>query len=524
MRVSQIFGAETEYGLYKSQTLSAKKQSISSLFNQKMVSDLQFTKTPNSFCFWLTNGGRFHLDNHSEEDHNPNATPEYDTPETGSAIDLVRWEKAGDLIVSRIFDLTDRNKENILLVKHCRGRNFVKARRWIDATSGHHENYSVDLSHERYLKEFAVKSGDVSSVADDYPKKSRSAERLIAFLVSRIILHGAGWFQSKIIAAVPFQLSPRADFISHIFNPTTTENRAILCTAKDGESHAGSHTQRMHLLLGDLNMAEPSIYLTAGTTALVLRMLLESDLLEDAPILKHPVAALHAFSWDPFLQTAVEVQNSRKKLATALELQEYFCLKGQEFIIQHESSSDEKGLVKYWADCLARLKDCIYNLDGELDWVTKFCLLRAYLGQHNSTWKDVVNGKEIKIAAKGELKKVALASRCRGLDLAYHNIADDGIYNRLAKAGKMKKLVSDEEIKEAVLKPPQNTRAKVRSEIVSWAKKEKKVGVLNWSEVSLFAAPPQARVIKLLDPFDFFGEEWQAFLAGYNFDKNKGGR
>ena len=77
-----------------------------------------------------------------------------------------------------------------------------------------------------------------------------------------------------------------------------------------------------------------------------------------------------------------------------------------------------------------------FELDGQLDWVTKLNLLRAYVDRDGLAWDD---------------PKLAL------LDLQYHDVRPDrSLYERLVRAGKVERLVDEADVLEAMAEPPAN--------------------------------------------------------------------
>ena len=74
------------------------------------------------------------------------------------------------------------------------------------------------------------------------------------------------------------------------------------------------------------------------------------------------------------------------------------------------------------------------RLDGQLDWVTKLALLRAYVDRDGLEWSD---------------PKLSL------LDLQYHDVRPDrSLYERLVRAGKVERLVTEDEVIAAMTVPP----------------------------------------------------------------------
>src|SRR4029077_6414409 len=72
----------------------------------------------------------------------------------------------------------------------------------------------------------------------------------------------------------PVQLSQRADYIVNDFFEWVQQNRAIVNTRDEPLADPNQY-RRIHLLLGDLNMAEVAPRVTLGTTGLVLQLIEE---------------------------------------------------------------------------------------------------------------------------------------------------------------------------------------------------------------------------------------------------------
>ena len=78
-----------------------------------------------------------------------------------------------------------------------------------------------------------------------------------------------------------------------------------------------------------------------------------------------------------------------------------------------------------WEATLAALERDPASLDGQLDWVTKHNLLRAYVDRDGLEWDDP------KLAA---------------LDIQYHDVRPDrSLYERLVRAGKVERLVDEDD-------------------------------------------------------------------------------
>ena len=87
------------------------------------------------------------------------------------------------------------------------------------------------------------------------------------------------------------------------------------------------------------------------------------------------------------------------------------------------------------------------SLDGQLDWVAKLALLEAYRERDGLGWGDP------KLARSTCSTTTSAVARA--------------LYDRLVAAGKVERLVTDEEIERAMTEPPEDTRAFFRGRCLS---------------------------------------------------------
>ena len=118
-----------------------------------------------------------------------------------------------------------------------------------------------------------------------------------------------------------------------------------------------------------------------------------------------------------------------------------------------------------WEAVLGDLERDPLALDGQLDWVTKWALLRAYIDDRDGLkWND----------PKLSPARPAVP-RLR---------PDRSLYERLVRAGKVERMVTEEEVIEAMTVPPATTRAYFRGECLAprWPDA---VVAANWDSVIL---------------------------------------
>jgi proteasome accessory factor A len=368
----------------------------------------------------LTNGARLYVDH---------AHPEYSAPEVTNPRDAVLWDKAGELVMQRAAELASAlpDSPGLLLYK-----NNVDNK---GASYGTHENYLMPRATP-----FAA-----------------IVNHLVPFFVSRQVVAGAGRVGiGQDGSQDGFQISQRADYFEVEVGLETTLKRPIINTRD--EPHADAHKyRRLHVIIGDANLAEMSTYLKVGTTALVLSMV-EAGVLRDDLALSAPVSELRAISHDPSLTHLVQLADGRK--LTAVQLQWAYLEQAQAFV---GSAPDEQtaDVLAHWEQVLSALESDPMSLSDQLDWVAKLALLESYRQRDGLSWDH---------------PKLQL------VDLQYSDVRPDkGLYHRLVRRGRMQRLLGDAEVHRAVTEPPVDTRAYFRGRCL--AQFPDSVAAASWDSV-----------------------------------------
>ncbi|MGQ0824390.1 MAG: depupylase/deamidase Dop [Actinomycetota bacterium] len=392
----------------------------------------------------LTNGARYYVDH---------AHPEYSTPECSDPLQAVLYDKAGERILSRSMEAARR-----LLAA---GQEIVVYKNNSDGKGnsyGCHENYLVDRNVP-----FAL-----------------LVRNLIPWFVTRQVFTGAGKVGAENGAdAVDYQLTQRADFFEEEVGLETTLKRPIINTRD--EPHADPQKyRRLHVIVGDANLCEVATFLKVGTTAIVLAMIEDGFVDKDLSI-TGPVAAIRRVSHDPTLRATVDVTDLGS--CTALELQWEFLRLARKYGDESGLEScggDEIGTVVLdrWEQTLAALEGDPMTLDGQLDWVTKWKLLRAYVDRDGLEWND---------------PKIEL------LAVQYHDVRPDrSLYERLVRKGLIERLLDDADVAVAMAEPPPTTRAYFRGRcLAQWADS---VVAANWDSLVLDIGTDPLRRIPMMEP------------------------
>src|SRR6266516_4883063 len=342
----------------------------------------------------LPNGARLYVDH---------AHPEYSSPEVTNPLDVVRWDRAGELVML----------EAIRRLATMPG---------VATTINLYKNYLC-----RRDTPFAT-----------------LVRHLVPFFVTRQVICGAGRVGLGQDGRTPgFQISQRADFFEVEVGLETTLKRPIINTRDEPHADADRY-RRLHVIVGDANLSEISTYLKVGMTSLVLAMIEDAFLPDDLGIAQ-PVRELHEISHDPTLTHLIRLADGRK--ITAIGLQGEYLDRARKFVDDRygeDADSQTRDVLARWESALTRLEADPMQLADELDWVAKLRLLNGYRDRDELDWDS---------------------PRLQLVDLQYADVRPDkGLYHRLVARGAMKTLLPEGIATTAMSTPPDDTRAFFRGE------------------------------------------------------------
>lgn len=239
----------------------------------------------------LANGGRLYVDG---------AHPEYSTPECLTPMEIVAHERAGESIMAKSLRALagTRGSDSFVVYKN--------------NSDGKGNSYGY---HENYLVSRAV-SFDVL------------AKALVPFFITRPIYAGAGKVGAENqTAPCEYQISQRADFFETLMDLNTMVKRPIINTRDEPHSDPGKY-RRLHVIVGDANMAELSTYLKVGTLGLVLDMI-EAGWPIPGFELENPIRAIREVSRDLEVKQTLKLADGRP--TTALHIQRAYWRAASDF-------------------------------------------------------------------------------------------------------------------------------------------------------------------------------------------------
>ncbi|MGH9121647.1 MAG: depupylase/deamidase Dop [Acidimicrobiales bacterium] len=395
----------------------------------------------------LTNGARFYVDH---------AHPEYSGPECADPLEALTYDRAGEVILARSVvaaaALLPDGQSLVVLKNNSDGKGN---------SYGTHENYLMDRS----------------------VPFSRIVSNAIGHLVSRQIFTGAGKVGTEASSTggveVDFQLTQRADFFEEEVGLETTLKRPIVNTRDEPHCDAQKY-RRMHVIVGDANIAEVANFLKLGTTALVLAMI-EDDWFSRAGdrsiALRAPVLALRQVSYDRSLSLPLELADGHSM--TALEMQwelldlarKYAEERGLDAVGKPEVGAE---ILHRWEEVLSGLESDPMSLAAQLDWVAKLRLISAYRERHGLGWNH---------------------PRLAALDLQYHDVTPE---RSVARRLGLERMVSEEAVNRAVTEPPESTRAYFRGKCLQrWASS---IAAANWDSIVFDLGADPLRRVPMMEP------------------------
>ena len=436
----RIMGVETEFGLTAIRDGAAvlRPEEIARYLFRPVVAQYKSTN------IFTDNAARLYLD--------VGAHPEYATAECDSLTQLLNHDKAGELLFN---DLAVEAQE--ALAAEGIGGDVYLFKNNVDSAGnsyGTHENYLI--SRELSLKHFG--------------------KRLLPFLITRQLLCGAGMINKD----GQFVLSQRADQVWEGVSSATTRTRPIINT-RDEPHGDSSRFRRMHVIVGDSNMAEPTFALKIGSTQLVIEML-EAEWDIPAFDIADPIKHIKEISLDPIGRTPLELKDG--STVTALEVQQAVHAAAVAWLGQRPDEGTPNSELSRVVELWGRVLGCVDKQDfaavsREIDWVIKRDVLERYRARLGGDWGH---------------------PKLAQIDLAYHDInRNRGLFYLLQRRGLVERWTTDDAIANAVHTAPRTTRAALRADFLARARELGARYTVDW--VHLKVDRPEPRTVDLQDPF-----------------------
>ena len=205
--------------------------------------------------------------------------------------------------------------------------------------------------------------------------------------------------------------------------------------------------------------------------------------------LDNPIRAIREISHDPTCRRKVRLANGRE--LSALDIQWEYLDRAMRYARNPGFSPPVQRAVEMWEHLLTGLEKDPMTLTREVDWVTKYHLIERYQQKHGLAIGDA---------------RLAL------VDLTYHDVTPErGLYHLMVRRGMVDRVVTDTAISEAVRRPPQTTRARLRGEFIKAAKAKKRDFTVDWVHLKL--NDQAQRTVLCKDPFKAVDERVERLIA-----------
>lgn len=393
---------------------------------------------------FLSNGSRLYLD--------VGAHPEYATVECDSVESLLAYDRSGELLFA---DLARQANEKLAAQGSSGQIHLFKNNNDAEGNSfGCHENYLVRRR-------------------PDY--RTRVAA-MLPFFVTRQIVAGAGHIYRDSDGKAAYEFSQRADQMWDAISSASTRSRPMINTRDEPHGDAELY-RRMHVIVGDSNMAQTSTAVKVGLTELLLVLVEDGGILPNLE-LKDPVEAIRACSKDLTARLPLPLADGRTM--SALDIQRTYRDALVAHLERYELSAMHTHLLDVWTRTLDALeRQDLHAMAGELDWAAKLQLLQRYCERAGCDLGD---------------------PRAARLDLAYHDITSS-LVPSLEASGGLARLISKDEARRATVEPPRTTRGALRGAFVARAEALHQDYAVDWTNLRLMEAQGNCTVV-LNDPFE----------------------
>ncbi|MCZ0856517.1 Pup--protein ligase [Actinomyces israelii] len=450
----RIIGVETEYGITCASTTGGPPPLDADHAARELFEPV--VRLGRSSNVFTRGGARLYLDVGSH--------PEFATAECDRLEDLLAQDRAGEITMA---DLAEQASAS-LARRGVPGRIHLLKNN-LDAEGagfGCHENYLV---HRR------------GSFWND-------ARTLVPHLVTRQILVGAGHIlPGGGRAPARYVFSQRADQMEDAVSSATTRARPLINTRDEPHADAELY-RRMHVIVGDSNIAQGSTLLKVGAMDLLLDYLEEGGSLADLQ-LAIPMRAIRDTCHDLTGSVALELADGRTM--TPVDLQTEHLAR----VSEHARNLDLTGLQRHVLNLWERGLEAVgsgrpQDVAEDLDWAAKHQLLTRYAERTGVGLDD---------------------PRLARLALAYHDVSpSDGLRLKLERAGLLRRFVGEEACRAAVDTPPATTRAHLRGTAIGRAQDLRRDLSADW--VNLRLDDGRTRPVALRDPFSAVDERVDALM------------
>jgi len=380
------------------------------------------------------------------------------TPECRNAFEVLKYDKAAELYMQiGVEKANERYREKL----RKRGNSPARIQCWkanveIDKrySRGTHESYMVER------KKFAGKEN-----------------LLIPFLVLRKIFFGAGGFVAE-KEGIRYVISPKAMVSKRVLTESPSQ-WPILSTRDEPLSTKDKY--RVHVTSGEGVRSEVTRLLNNALTSYVIDAI-ESGNISHVEDIWNPLQTFKDISVNTEGDWRIKLMNGRTQSAIDY-LNCHYLAVIEELFEERETSYWDK----YVLDTFKRLCDKFEQglledpyVVRRLEWVMKLWVIKNEIGdfEYEYTSKGKFDYRSMYMMDERVEKEIAAS-----FDFA--NLCDYDLYEQVADKMGVERILTEEEVGEALLFPPKDSRAELRVRLAS----EFENAVLSWNKITINREP-----------------------------------
>ncbi|MCK4476062.1 MAG: proteasome accessory factor PafA2 family protein [Methanophagales archaeon] len=380
------------------------------------------------------------------------------TPECRNAFEVLKYDKAAELYMQiGVEKANERYREKL----RKRGNKPAYIQCW-------KANVEIDKRYSR---------GTHESYIVERKKFVGKENLLIPFLVLRKIFFGAGGFIAE-KEGIRYVISPKAMVSKRVLTESPSQ-WPILSTRDEPLSTKDKY--RVHVTSGEGVRSEVTRLLNNALTSYVLDAI-ETGKLSHVEDIWNPLQTFKDISANTEGDWRIKLMNGRTELAIDYLMSHYLAVIEELFEERETSYWD-----KYVLDTFKRLCDKFGQglledpyVVRRLEWVMKLWVIKNEIDDYDYeyTSKGKFDYRSIYMMDERVEKEIAAS-------FDFTNLCDYDLYERVADRIGVERVLTEEEIGEALLFPPKNSRAELRVRLAS----EFENAALSWNKITINREP-----------------------------------
>lgn len=380
------------------------------------------------------------------------------TPECRTAFDVLKYDKAAELYMQIGVERTNekyqeklRRRRSRLAYIQCWKANVEIDKRY---SRGTHESYMVER------KKFVGRE-----------------HLLIPYLIIRKLFFGAGGYVAD-KAGIKYVISPKAIVARRVI--TESPSQWPILSTRD-EPLSTKDTYRVHVTSGEGVRSEVTRLLCNAITSYVIDAI-ESGKITQVEDLWNPLQTFKDLSENTEGEWRVKLMNGRSETATDY-LSSHYLAAIEELFEEREVSYWDKYALDTFKRLCAKLEQGLLEdpyVYRRVEWLMKRWAIKHALDEFE--YRTIPKGK---FDYRNMYPMDELVEREIAASFDYTNLCDHDLYECVAEAIGAERLLTEEDLGEALLFPPKNSRAELRVRLAA----EFEDATLSWNKITINREP-----------------------------------